>query len=50
MSVFRAAQQIASFMEAQQVPYAFIGGLALPHWGEPRFTRDATFIKAESRE
>jgi hypothetical protein len=35
-----AAWEVHCFLTARQVPYAIIGGLAVQHWGEPRFTRD----------
>jgi len=38
--LLRAAAEVARFLEAQGVPYAVIGGLALQRWGEPRMTRD----------
>jgi hypothetical protein len=37
---FQAAQQISQFFTHEKIPYAIIGGIALQHWGEPRFTRD----------
>ncbi len=40
MDLLKAAAEVARFLDAQGVPYAVIGGLALQHWGEPRFTRD----------
>lgn len=40
MSLLRAAAQIVRFLEKEGVPYFIMGGLALQHWGEPRFTRD----------
>jgi predicted nucleotidyltransferase len=40
MNLLEAASQIARFLEEQGIPYFIIGGLALQHWGEPRFTRD----------
>ena len=40
MNLLKAAFEIARFLEEQGIPYFVIGGLALQHWGEPRFTRD----------
>ncbi|GMQ79570.1 MAG: hypothetical protein BMS9Abin02_2173 [Anaerolineae bacterium] len=35
-----AAWEIHTFLTAIGVPYAIIGGTAVLHWGEPRFTQD----------
>lgn len=40
MTVLSVAAEVAAFLEELDVPYAIIGGLAVQHWGEPRFTRD----------
>lgn len=40
MSVLRAAEEIALFLEKRNVPYVIVGGLAVQYWGEPRTTRD----------
>ncbi|MEM1868372.1 MAG: nucleotidyl transferase AbiEii/AbiGii toxin family protein [Thermosphaera sp.] len=39
-NILAAAAKVARFLEEQKIPYAVIGGLALQHWGEPRYTRD----------
>ncbi|MEW6605922.1 MAG: nucleotidyl transferase AbiEii/AbiGii toxin family protein [bacterium] len=36
----KAAVEIHQFFTKADIPYAIIGGIALQHWGEPRFTRD----------
>ncbi|MEW6620075.1 MAG: nucleotidyl transferase AbiEii/AbiGii toxin family protein [bacterium] len=36
----KAAVEIHQFFTKVDIPYAIIGGIALQHWGEPRFTRD----------
>lgn len=40
MSVLKAAEEIALFLEKRNVPYVIVGGLAVQYWGEPRTTRD----------
>lgn len=35
-----AAWQIHQFLSHLQIPYTIIGGMAVGHWGDPRFTRD----------
>ncbi|MBI5304234.1 MAG: hypothetical protein HY868_19030 [Chloroflexi bacterium] len=35
-----AAWEIHQFLTEQKIPYAIIGGLAVQHWGVPRFTAD----------
>lgn len=35
-----AALEVIAFLEASDIPYVVIGGLAVQHWGEPRTTRD----------
>ena len=49
MGLLEAAAEVAAFLEERRIPYAFIGGLALQQWGEPRLTRDvdATVLVAE---
>jgi hypothetical protein len=32
--------ELQAFCEARQWRFCLIGGLAVQHWGEPRFTRD----------
>lgn len=34
------ALELQTFCEARQWRFCLIGGLAVQHWGEPRFTRD----------
>ena len=43
---FRAAGELHQFFSKEEIPYAIIGGIALQHWGEPRFTRgvDVTIL------
>ena len=36
----RAAWELYAFLTRLGIPYAIIGGLAVRHWGEPRFTQD----------
>ena len=36
----RAAWEVHEFLVGLGVPYAVIGGMAVQHWGEPRFTQD----------
>jgi hypothetical protein len=40
IDLFDAAGEVHRFLIANQVPYVFIGGLAVQYWGEPRFTQD----------
>jgi hypothetical protein len=35
-----AAWEIHRFLTEHDIPYVIIGGLAVQHWGDPRFTRD----------
>ena len=42
--LFKAAKEVADFMEAQGWSYCLIGGLAVQRWGEPRATLDADFL------
>lgn len=44
MTIFDAAAEVARFLDAQDVPYAFLGGLAVQYWGEPRATRDLDVV------
>lgn len=37
---FNAILEVNDFFSKEGIPYAIIGGIALQHWGEPRFTRD----------
>jgi len=37
---FDAAWEIHLFLVSRGIPYAIIGGTALPRWGEPGFTKD----------
>lgn len=39
--LIEAAQQIQEFCRTRHWRYCFIGGVAVQHWGEARFTRDA---------
>ena len=36
----QAAWEAHQYFAEQGVPYAIIGGMAVQHWGEPRFTQD----------
>lgn len=36
-----AARELQDFLRGANLPYCFIGGLAVNRWGEPRFTEDA---------
>jgi len=36
----KAALEIHQFFDKEGIPYALMGGIAVQHWGEPRFTRD----------
>ncbi len=36
----RLALELQAFCEAREWKFCVIGGLAVQHWGEPRFTRD----------
>lgn len=35
-----AILEVHKFFTKEKIPYILIGGIALQHWGEPRFTRD----------
>ncbi len=37
---FKAILEVHHFFTRENIPYVFIGGIALQQWGEPRFTRD----------
>ncbi len=41
---FEAAWELHQFFAENQIPYAMIGGSALPRWGEPRFTTDVDLV------
>jgi len=41
---FEAAWEVHTFLAENRVPYAIIGGTALPRWGEPRFTKDVDLV------
>ncbi len=49
---FKAAHEVNQFFTQERIPYAIIGGIALQHWGEPRFTRDVdvTILVSSGRE
>jgi hypothetical protein len=36
----KAIWEVHRFFRKNDIPYVFIGGIALQWWGEPRFTRD----------
>lgn len=38
--LFSLALQIQNACQDNRWPFCFIGGLAVQHWGEPRFTKD----------
>jgi len=40
MSLLKADEEVAMFLEKRNVPYVIGGGLAVQYWGEPRTTRD----------
>lgn len=44
MTIFDAAAEVAAFLDGRGLPYAFIGGLAVQHWGEPRATQDVDVV------
>lgn len=50
MRILKAAREIADFLEARHISYAFIGGLALQYWGEPRLTSDIDVTVLVSNE
>ena len=37
---FEAAHELHAFFSSNNISYCIIGGIALQHWGEPRFTQD----------
>jgi hypothetical protein len=41
-----AAWEVHQFCTKLGVPYAIIGGMAVQHWGEPRFTADVDLTVA----
>ena len=45
-----AAWEMHLFLTNLNVPYAIIGGLAVQHWGEPRFTQDVDLTVAAPLE
>lgn len=49
---FEAACELHAFFSSNNISYCIIGGIALQHWGEPRFTRDvdATVLIASGEE
>ena len=47
---FAAAWEIHKFLTKHKIPYAIIGGTALPRWGEPRFTKDVDLTVVTSLE
>ena len=38
--LLQAAVALQAMLQAEQLPFCFIGGIALARWGEPRLTRD----------
>ena len=44
MSLLDAVAELAKFLEAERIPYAVIGGIAVQYWGEPRTTRDVDIV------
>jgi len=46
----QAAWEIHRFLTQHKIPYAIIGGTALPRWGEPRFTTDVDLTVVTSLE
>ena len=38
--LLQAAVELQAILQAEQMPFCFIGGIALARWGEPRLTRD----------
>ncbi|HKJ89615.1 MAG TPA: nucleotidyl transferase AbiEii/AbiGii toxin family protein [Oceanipulchritudo sp.] len=38
--LIKAAREVQDNLESVGLPFCFIGGLAVLHWGEPRLTRD----------
>jgi len=44
MSLLDAVAELAEFLEAEGIPYAVIGGLAVQYWGESRTTRDVDIV------
>ncbi len=50
INLFDAAWEVHTFLTTHQVPYVFIGGLAVQYWGEPRFTHDLDLTVAMPAE
>lgn len=50
MRILKSAREIADFLEARHISYAFIDGLALQYWGEPRLTSDIDVTVLVSNE
>jgi predicted nucleotidyltransferase len=44
MSILNAVSEVAGFLEAEGIPYAVIGGLAVQYWSESRGTRDVDIV------
>lgn len=44
MSILDAVAELAEFLEAEEMPYAVIGGIAVQYWGESRTTRDVDIV------
>lgn len=38
--LIKGAREVQDALETTGLPFCFIGGLAVLHWGEPRLTRD----------
>ena len=43
------ALELQTFCETRNWRFCLIGGLAVRHWGEPRFTRDVDMPAAQSQ-
>lgn len=50
MTIFEVAAEVADFLDEQGVAYAFLGGLVVQHWGEPRLTKDVDVVVVVSSE
>lgn len=46
MIVREIVQRFVELLEARQVDYVLVGGIAAMHYGIPRFTKDADFVIA----
>ena len=44
MSILDAVAELTGFLEAEGIPYAVIGGIAVQYWGESRTTRDVDIV------